>query len=101
MILEHTAFDVKPAEVEGFESAFESAIQLIIDFPGCHNVKLEHCIEQDSRYLLLVEWASLEAHIRNFRGSPAHKEFRALLEPFYATKPSVEHYEGVFDQHSW
>ncbi|MGO9196817.1 MAG: antibiotic biosynthesis monooxygenase family protein [Acidimicrobiales bacterium] len=95
MVLEHAVLDVKPAETEGFEDAFAAAIPLIATSPGCRSVRLERCVEQGSRYLLLVEWDSLEAHTEGFRGSPVYQQWRALLHHFYEPMPTVEHYEAV------
>jgi heme-degrading monooxygenase HmoA len=95
MVLEHAVLEVKPTETEAFENAFATAIAIISASPGCRNVRLEHCVEQANRYLLLVEWDSLEAHTQGFRGSPAYEEWRARLHHFYEPMPTVEHYEAV------
>lgn len=60
--------------------------------------QLQRCIETKGRYLLLVEWESLEAHTVNFRESPAFGEWRAIIGPYFAAPPAVEHYETVL---SW
>ncbi|MGO9558857.1 MAG: antibiotic biosynthesis monooxygenase family protein [Acidimicrobiales bacterium] len=95
MVLEHAVLEVKPAETEAFATAFATAIPIIAASPGCRAVRLEHCVEQANRYLLLVEWDSLEAHTQGFRGSPEYEEWRALLHHFYDPMPTVEHYETV------
>ncbi|MFI4951851.1 MAG: antibiotic biosynthesis monooxygenase family protein [Burkholderiales bacterium] len=35
--------------------------------------QLQHCLETSNRYVLLVNWASLEAHTLGFRGSPEYQ----------------------------
>ena len=63
--------------------------------PGYLTHQLQRCLEHDSRYLLLVEWETLEAHTRGFRGSPEYQRWKALLHHFYDPFPVVEHYRRV------
>ena len=57
--------------------------------------QLQHCLEKENQYLLLVQWETLEAHTVGFRGSEQYQEWRKLLHPFYDPFPTVEHYEVV------
>lgn len=95
MVLEHAVLHVRDGEEVAFEAAFEEAKTVISSAVGCGSVRLERCIEHPGRYLLLVEWATVEAHMEGFRGSPAFVEWRALLHHFYDPPPVVEHYERV------
>jgi heme-degrading monooxygenase HmoA len=54
-------------------------------------------VETPSRYVLLVQWDSLEAHTEGFRGSEAFEEWRRLLHHFYEPMPLVEHYESLVE----
>ena len=92
MILEVAVLDVKPGMEAEFESAFERAQVIIAGMPGCRSHQLRRCLENSSRYLLLVNWETLEDHTVGFRGSSAYKEWRALLHHFYDPFPVVEHY---------
>jgi heme-degrading monooxygenase HmoA len=58
-------------------------------------LRLERCLEQPNRYVLLVEWETLEDHTVGFRGSAAYEEWRKLLHHFYDPFPSVEHFERI------
>ncbi len=60
--------------------------------PGFGWLTLSRCIERPSRYLLLVEWATLQDHPEGFRGSPEYERWRKLLHPFYVPVPEVDHY---------
>jgi heme-degrading monooxygenase HmoA len=95
MILEHAVLDVLPGEVQRFEAAFADAKAIIASMPGFRSLRLERCIEQRSRYLLLVEWERLEDHTEGFRGSPEFERWRELLHHFYDPFPTVEHYEPL------
>ncbi len=93
MILEHAVLEVKAGEGGAFEEAFTRARPIIAASPGFRSLRLLACLESPGRYLLLVEWATLEDHTEGFRGSPAYQEWRALLHHFYDPFPTVEHYE--------
>lgn len=95
MILEHAILDVVAGEEPRFEAAFDEAKAIIATMPGFRSLRLERGIEQRSRYLLLVEWDSLEDHTEGFRGAPEYRRWRALLHHFYDPFPTVEHYEPV------
>ena len=59
------------------------------------SLRLLRCLEQPSRYLLLIEWATLEAHTVGFRGSPLYGRWRELLHHFYDPFPTVIHFGTV------
>jgi heme-degrading monooxygenase HmoA len=95
MILEHAPLDVKPGQEAAFEAAFAQARKIISSTPGFLSLRLERCIERRNRYLLLVEWQTLEDHTVGFRQSADYQKWRALLHHFYDPFPTVEHYEAV------
>ena len=94
-ILEHAVLDVIEGEQAAFESAFAEAQAIIASMPGYRWHRLERCIEQPNRYLLLVGWDDLAAHVDGFRGSPEYQRWKALLHHFYAPFPTVLHFESV------
>lgn len=93
MVLEHAVLPVVPGQEDAFEQAFEDAKKIIAKSKGFRSLKLSRCLEEKSRYLLLVEWESLEDHLEGFRGSPLFEEWRRLLHHFYDPSPTVEHYD--------
>jgi heme-degrading monooxygenase HmoA len=93
MVLEHAVLDVIPGQEAAFEEAFLTAKAIISVASGFRSLRLSRCLENRSRYLLLVEWDRLQDHTDGFRGSAAYQEWRALLHRFYSPFPTVEHYE--------
>lgn len=96
MILEVAMLNVIPTQERAFEAAFDQAQHIIVGMAGYRSHQLQRCLEQPHRYLLLVEWESLEDHTIGFRGSPEYQQWRALLHHFYDPLPTVEHFERVF-----
>jgi heme-degrading monooxygenase HmoA len=96
MILEVAKLDVKKGFERQFESAFLEASRIISQMPGYRGHELHRCVEENSRYVLLVRWNTLEDHTVGFRQSPEYKAWKSLLHHFYDPFPKVEHYESIF-----
>lgn len=94
MILEVAILDVRPGQECDFEAAFEQAVPIISGMKGYASHQIRRCLEKSSRYILLVEWETLEDHTIGFRGSPRYQEWKELLHHFYDPFPTVEHYQN-------
>ena len=92
MILEVAVLDVRPGEEAEFEVAMARARPLIAASPGFLRIEVRRCTETQSRYLLLVQWRTLEDHTLGFRKSERYQEWRSLLHHFYDPFPTVEHF---------
>ena len=95
MILEVALLSVRPGESHVFEQAFEQAQSIIASMPGYISHQLQRCLETTNKYVLLVQWQTLEDHTIGFRQSHQYQEWRELLHHFYTPFPTVEHYELV------
>ena len=95
MVLEVAMLDVKTGQNADFEAAFQQAAPLIASIPGYVSHELQLCIENPQRYILLVQWQTLEAHTVGFRQSAQYQEWKHLLHHFYDPFPTVEHYVAV------
>lgn len=96
MILEAAILDVVAGKEKEFEAAFAKASPIIASMNGYISHQLQHCIEAPTRFLLLVQWETLEAHTVGFRGSAEYLEWKKLLHHFYDPFPTVQHYELSF-----
>lgn len=95
MILEVAILDITPGREQEYEAAFTKASSIIASMPGYQSHDLKRCLEKPNRYLLLVQWETLEDHTEGFRQSEAYQAWKALLHPFYNPFPVVEHYEDL------
>ena len=96
MVLEVAILDVKSGQTQDFETAFLQAQTIISSMKGYVSHQLQKCLEKPNRYILLVNWQTLEDHTLGFRGSDAYQEWRRLLHHFYDPFPDVEHYETLY-----
>ena len=95
MILEQAVLDVRPGREDAFEIAFAEAKAIISSAAGFESLQLLRCVENRSRYLLLVAWERLEDHSDGFRTSAEYAEWKRLLHGFYDPFPTVEHFSPV------
>jgi heme-degrading monooxygenase HmoA len=95
MILEVAVLNIRSGQSAEFETSFAKAQSIIASMPGHLSHRLMRCLEVQDRYLLLVQWRSLEDHTIGFRESPQYQEWKRLLHHFYDPFPIVEHYTGA------
>ena len=96
MILELADIRIHAGQNAAFEEAIERGLKTVIHgAKGFQGYKLNRGIESPERYVLQVFWDSLEDHTLGFRRSPAFAQWRAIVGPFFAEAPVVEHFELV------
>lgn len=95
MILEVALLNVRSEQTLAFEQAFKQAQPIITSMPGYLSHQLQRGIETPSRYLLLVQWETLDDHTIGFRQSAHYQEWKRLLHHFYDPFPVVEHFEQI------
>ncbi|MCV2356432.1 antibiotic biosynthesis monooxygenase [Paucibacter sp. B2R-40] len=96
MILEIAEIQIPPGQQAAFEAAIAQGIKTVVSqAQGFISARVQHGIESPERYILQIEWASLEDHTEGFRGSPLFPAWRAIVGPFFAQPPRVEHFEFV------
>ena len=95
MITEIAQIDVKPGMEAAFEAGVQAAAPLFQRAKGCHGLALQRSVEKPSRYRLFVQWATVEAHTVDFRGSADFQEWRKHVGHCFAAPPEVEHVSEV------
>ncbi|MGC5017995.1 antibiotic biosynthesis monooxygenase family protein [Micromonospora sp. DT47] len=95
MVLEVALIDVLPGHEDAFATAYGEAHSIITAAQGCRSVRMTRGIETPTRFVLLVEWDSVEAHDENFRATESFGRWRALIGPHFAGPPRVEHFVDV------
>jgi heme-degrading monooxygenase HmoA len=97
MVLEVAILNVIPGREAEFVAAFRTASRILSSIGGYLSHQLQRCVENQSQYILLVHWETLEDHTKGFRESPGYDEWRRLLHHFYDPFPTVEDYELVHE----
>ena len=94
MILEIADIRIPPGKNAEFEAAVVRGLTTVIaKAKGYRSHRVQRGIESTDRYLLMIEWDAIENHTVDFRQGPLFPEWRAIVGPFFAQPPSVEHFE--------
>ena len=96
MFLEIADFRIPPGQNAAFEDAIQRGIASVIgQAQGFLGWSVTRGVESPERYILQIVWATLEDHTVGFRGGPLFAQWRALVQPFFAVPPVVEHFTLV------
>ena len=94
MILELAGIRIHADQQTAFDEAIQRGLQSVISqAKGFQGFKVNKGIEHPERYVLMIFWDTLEDHTVHFRQSPAFAQWRAIVGPFFAAPPVVEHFE--------
>jgi heme-degrading monooxygenase HmoA len=93
MILELADIRIHAGKQAEFDAAIVRGVETVISqAAGFQGYKVNQGIESPERYLLTIFWATLENHTVDFRGGPLFAQWRAIVGPFFAVPPVVEHF---------
>ena len=96
MILEIADIRIQPGQQTAFEAAIQRGLDTVASrAKGFQGAKVNRGVENPERYVLQIFWATLEDHTVGFRQGPLFTEWRAIVGPFFAAPPVVEHFELV------
>lgn len=96
MILELADIRIHAGQQAAFDEAIQHGINTVIaKAKGFEGFKVNRGVESPERYVLQIFWTTLEDHTIGFRESAAFAEWRAIVGPFFAQAPIVEHFELV------
>jgi heme-degrading monooxygenase HmoA len=96
LILELADIRIQPGQQAAFEEAIQRGVDTVIARAvGFKGYKVNKGIESPERYILQIFWETLENHTIDFRGGPLFAEWRAIVGPFFAGPPTVEHFTLV------
>lgn len=97
MVLEVALIDVQPGTAEQFEAAFHEVKHAVLESPGLLSLRMTHGLENPNRFVLLIEWESVDAHIQNFRETERYAIWRGGIGQYFANPPLVQHFINVED----
>jgi len=94
MILELADIRIHPGQNAAFDEAITRGLRDVISHAkGFQGYKVNRGIESPERYILQIFWDTLEDHTVGFRQSDAFTQWRAIVGPFFAVPPVVEHFD--------
>ena len=96
MILELADIRIAPGKNAEFDAAIVRGIETVASKTvGFRGYQVHKGIETPERYVLMIFWDTLENHTVDFRQGPLFAQWRAIVGPYFASPPQVEHFESV------
>jgi heme-degrading monooxygenase HmoA len=96
MILEIADIRIVPGKGAEFDAAIQHGLATVASkSKGFRGYKVNRGIESPERYVLMIYWDTLENHTVDFRQGPLFPQWRAIVGPFFAAPPAVEHFDLV------
>ena len=95
MVLEVALINVVPGQEDDFVAAYGKARPVLAGTEGCRSVRMTRGVESPSRFVLLVEWDSVEAHLDNFRATERFTTWRGYISRYFDGAPVVEHFQDL------
>jgi heme-degrading monooxygenase HmoA len=91
MLLERSELMIREGAEDGFWAIMrERGLAMLAGVPGVLKVAMGQGVENPQKFLLTVEWESMDAHTA-FTKMPVFNEFRALFGP-YSVGGAMEHF---------
>ena len=94
MILEIATIYIPAGQQAQFDLAIQRGLdEIMTQSLGYRGHEVHKGIESPERYMMMIYWDTLENHTVDFRESPAFAAWRAIVGPYFASPPNVEHFK--------
>jgi quinol monooxygenase YgiN len=95
MVTEFAEIEVKPGMEAAFIAGVEKSKPAFLRSAGCHGLVLRRSVENPLKFVLQVQWESVDHHMVTFRAAPEFQEWRGNVGHCFAAAPNVWHGEVV------
>ena len=95
MIVELAILRAKPGTADQMRAGLQAARAVISRAEGYRGSTFHQGIEDPQRFVLRIEWDTVEAHTEGFRGGPLFPEWRSHWGEYLDGAPDVQHYQVV------
>ncbi|MET0693376.1 MAG: antibiotic biosynthesis monooxygenase [Propionibacteriaceae bacterium] len=93
MIVEYIRYRVDAARAAAFLSAYETGAATLEADARCLSYEVSQGHEEPDRFVVRIEWTSLDDHLQGFRQSPEFGRFFSAVRPFFDDIEEMKHYE--------
>jgi len=91
MLVERSEILIKAGSEEAFDAAMrERGVPLLQSVPGVKWVKFGRGVENPDKFIILVEWKTMDAHTA-FGSSPARPKLHEVIAP-HSRGGAMEHF---------
>ena len=93
MVVEYIRYSIDGERAEAFELAYRRASEALENSEHCERYEVSRCSEEQTEYVVRIEWDSEEGHLQGFRQSPEFRRFFEAVGPFVHDIEEMRHYE--------
>lgn len=98
MVLEVAFFHIKEGMENDFERAFERASKLFSKVDGYLGHTIHACIETKGKYMVQVQWETLDSHMKGFVESPIFNDWNDQVGHYFKPDIYMEHFIMVHER---
>ncbi|MGI8424305.1 MAG: antibiotic biosynthesis monooxygenase family protein [Chloroflexota bacterium] len=95
MIVELAIIRAQADKADAMRQGFQAARAVISQAEGYRGSVFHQGVEDPRRFVLRVEWDSVEAHMKGFREGPLFAQWRSHFGQFMDGSPDVSHFEVI------
>lgn len=95
MVIEIIRYTIDNGQESAFEEAYGQASKYLEESLHCLSYQATRCVEEPNRYIVRIEWDSMDGHLKGFRQSPEFRQFFALVRPYFNSIDEMQHYQEV------
>lgn len=93
MIIEYIRYRVPQAETRDFVAAFDRAQAALAEADESRSWEMARGIEDQTEWVIRIEWTSLDAHLERFRTGPHYADYMRPLRRFQEYFVESRHYK--------
>jgi heme-degrading monooxygenase HmoA len=93
MIIEYIRYTVPLKQQADFVRDYAKAKEPLLRSLFALNLEISQCIEDESQYIVRIEWTSADDHMQKFRASAEFSEFLPHIKPYIGMIDEMRHYE--------
>lgn len=95
MVIEYIRYEVAEDRRADFEAAYRQAAKVLEDSEHCLGYEVSRGVEKPGRFVVRIEWDSVEGHEQGFRKGPEFGAFFRSVRPFFDDIREMTHYEAT------
>lgn len=102
MVIQYIRYKIDKEKTENFIAAYKKASEELDNSTSCLGYELTQCAEEPERFILRIEWASMEEHLNGFRKTMAFMRIFNHVGFFFDAIEEMNHYHltDITSKHS-
>lgn len=95
MIVEYLRYSIGEARQAQFIADYKAGSHELIKSEYCENYEFCQCVEDESQFIIRIQWTSADDHLHRFRSSNEFKAFFPYIKPYLDDIIEMRHYNAL------